>query len=73
VVDPQDHLMPTYTIQGNIRNQRAATAARLASFFAHAETINMVITGMAVTPQGAVTITTQNSIPADQLAHLEAT
>jgi hypothetical protein len=70
--------MPTYALAYNMRTERDLCLRQLSVVFDHASqgALNLQLTNIAVTQGGQggdVTITTTNTIPAEQRIHLELT
>ena len=66
--------MPTYTLQANLKTNRKQAAASLAVLFGHLDALGIDLTDIAIVKtggsQGAVTVTTTQAIPAEQIPHL---
>lgn len=64
--------MPGYTFSGNLTSNRATVARRLATFWEHVDAMGLTVTAMAVAG-GTVTVTINQSLNAEQRAHLGLT
>lgn len=67
--------MPTYIV-GNVRTQRVQTVERLLMFFSHVEALGLEVTDITYAKTGGIgqiSVTTTQTIPADQRIHLGLT
>lgn len=63
----------TYTTRFNIKNQRPQALEDLRAIFEHIDPLNATLTAISIGAGGAVTLTFQAALPADQATHLGLT